>query len=95
MADERAGLTKNDMTARTIHATMIAKEATMILTAEQRTELDGNEPARAIDPTTNVTYVLVRADVYDQMRRVVDGFARRAGWDDPELDVYEQYRKPA
>ena len=26
------------------------------------------------------------------VRRVVDGPNRR-GWDDPELDVYEQYRK--
>ena len=50
-------------------------------------------PARARDPKTNDTYVLVRAEVYDRMRAVIDGYTRRAGWDDPALDVYEQYRK--
>jgi hypothetical protein len=73
-----------------------AKEIVMIeLTEEQRAELDGPEPARARDPKTNETYVLVRADVYERMRAFVDGYARRAGWDDPEMDVYEEYRNKA
>jgi hypothetical protein len=63
------------------------------LTEEQRQELDKPEHARACDPKTKETYVLVRADVYERMRSVIDGFTRRAGWDDPELDVYERYRK--
>ena len=67
----------------------------MILTEEQRRELEGPEPAQAIDPKANETYVLIRADVYERMRRMLDGFAQRAGWDDPELDVYEKYRKPS
>jgi hypothetical protein len=65
------------------------------LTDEQRRELDQEVPARARDPKTNETYVLVRADEYDKMRTVIDGAARRAGWDDPALDVYEKYRKKA
>jgi hypothetical protein len=42
------------------------------LTAEQRLELEGPEPARARDPLTNETYVLVRADAYDRLRAVLD-----------------------
>jgi hypothetical protein len=62
------------------------------LTPEQRQALrDG--PARVRDPETNQTYVIVSEQVYEQLRKVVDGFTRSAGWDDPELDVYEQYRK--
>jgi hypothetical protein len=50
------------------------KETSMIeLTAEQRQELDGPPPARARDPQTNETYVLVRADVYERLRTVLDG----------------------
>jgi hypothetical protein len=63
------------------------------LTEEQRRELDQPEPARARDPQTNETYVLVREDVYQKMRKVIDGYTRRAGWDDAQLDVYERYRK--
>ena len=36
--------------------------------------------------------MLLKAEVFERMRKVVDGFARSAGWDDPALDVYEQYR---
>ena len=59
----------------------------------KRQELEKPEPARVRDPKTNETYVLVRADVYERMRAIIDGTTRRAGWDDPELDVYESYRK--
>jgi hypothetical protein len=62
------------------------------LTQEQRQELDGPEPVRVRDPMTNETYVLVRADIFERMRAVIDGYTRRAGWDDPEFDVYEAYR---
>lgn len=63
------------------------------LTEGQRQELEGAEPARARDPQTNETYVLVRADVFERMRAIIDGVTRRAGWDDPKLDEYERYRK--
>jgi hypothetical protein len=61
------------------------------LTAEQRQVLEGDRRVR--DPQTNETYVLVREDHYNHMRRIIDGFTRSAGWDDPSLDVYEQYRE--
>ena len=62
------------------------------LTEEQRRELGTPDPVRVRDPETNETYVLVREDAYRKMREVIDGVTRRAGWDDPALDVYEQYR---
>jgi hypothetical protein len=64
------------------------------LTDEQREELKQPGETRVRDPKTNETYVLVRADVFERMRAVLGSKALRAGWDDPVLDVYEQYRKP-
>ncbi len=61
------------------------------------------QPVRLADPETNVEYVVLRADFYDQMRGffyddtpLADDERRallikaglRAGWDDPEMDVY-------
>ena len=47
------------------------KEAAMTtLTAELRQEIEkaGDEPVRIDDPETQTTYVLIRADVYDQIK---------------------------
>lgn len=63
------------------------------LTEQQRLALGTEEPPRLLDPQTQETYVLVRADVYERMRAVIDGITRRAGWDDPKMDEYERYRK--
>jgi hypothetical protein len=63
------------------------------LTKEQQGELGKAEPAKLRDPRTDETYVLVRTDVYERMRAIFDGATKRAGWDDPALDAYEQYRK--
>jgi hypothetical protein len=60
------------------------------LTPEQRQELDRPEPTKVHDPQTNEVYVLVRVDVYERMRAIIDGYTRRAGWDDPEMDIYDQ-----
>jgi hypothetical protein len=64
------------------------------------------EPVRAIDPATNAEYVLVRAEVYERIKallyddgdwtpeeqlRLLADSGQRAGWDDPEMDVYDQY----
>ena len=65
------------------------------LTDQQRHEMNGESPPRVHDAKSNVTYVLVRADVYEQMRKIVDGITKRSGWDDPALDVYEQFREKA
>lgn len=80
----------------------------MNLTAEQQHALERGEPIRFLEPETHTECVLIRADVYDQVKTIIyhDGplsdeeklaairhAGERAGWDDPELDVYEQYRK--
>jgi hypothetical protein len=72
---------------------MVLKEGVMLeLTEAQRQALAGETCLRLRDPETNATYVLVKEDVFERMRQIVDGFTRSAGWDDPELDVYEQFR---
>ncbi|HYV39769.1 MAG TPA: hypothetical protein VE988_29035 [Gemmataceae bacterium] len=65
------------------------------LTTDQSNYLqaNGEQPAEAHDPRTAETFVLVKLDDYKRMRAIVDSFTRSAGWDDPELDVYEKYRK--
>ena len=62
------------------------------LTEHQAQALKGEMPPRVLNPLTRETFVLVRQDQYELMRKIVDGPNRR-GWDDPALDVYEQYRK--
>jgi hypothetical protein len=53
--------------------------------------------------------VVLRADLFERVRRVLEyddatwtpeeqaallrSFGEKAGWDDPELDVYEEYRR--
>ena len=68
-------------------------------------QLPGNQPLRLIDPQTNTVYVLVRAEVYDQVRAVLqddeetlsDTYAAqsetaiRAGWGAPEMADYDNY----
>lgn len=46
-----------------------------------------------VDPDTGQEYVLVPADQFQKIKAVIDGVTRRASWDDPALDAYEQYRK--
>lgn len=70
------------------------------------------QPVRLADPDTNEKYIVVRADVYDQMQtRLYDDApltdaekqvllvkaGLRAGWDDPEMDVYNELdpRRPS
>ena len=70
-------------------------------------------PVRLIDPETHVEYVVLTAETFEQMRNEVyydDGpiteeerrylliqAGLRAGWDDPEMDIYNDLdprRKP-
>jgi hypothetical protein len=64
-----------------------AKEIAMIeLTEAQRQELKGNgEHARLLDPATRTEYVLVRADLYEQLRPLLEQAedeAEQAAWSD-------------
>jgi hypothetical protein len=49
-------------------------------------------PLRVLNTHTQETFVLIRQDVYEKLCKLVEG-PNRNGWDDPELDVYEQFRK--
>jgi len=58
----------------------------------------GEEPVRLADPETQTEYVLLKADVYDRIRTLLDDtrsaypLAMRVfgedGWDDPQMDEY-------
>lgn len=74
------------------------------LTAEQRQELGQTHTSscRVVDPVTNAEYVLVPADLYERLRALFEEVpisdkeedaliheaGMLAGWDDPEMDVY-------
>jgi len=62
-----------------------------------------DQPIRLTDPETNCEYVLLPADLYDKIRELYYEHSTltqdekralmlqaglRAGWDDPEMDVY-------
>jgi hypothetical protein len=54
------------------------------LTEQQRQELNGPGPARARDPRTNETYVLVPAQVYDRIKELLYD---DSPWTDEEMDL--------
>jgi hypothetical protein len=84
----------------------VVEETVMIeLTEQQRQELAQGE-STAIDPQTKATYVLVRKEIYDRMKGLldIDGnggehelrllLARSSaanGWDEPGMDAYDRY----
>lgn len=77
------------------------------LTTEQCQELDSGS-LRALDPRTQKTFVLVSEEVYERLqdllagpglspaeqRALLNAAALRAGWDDPEMDIYDKEEEP-
>jgi len=73
------------------------------LTEQQRQELQ-ESPPRAIDPLTKKKYVLVSEELYERIQELLipdrlskaeqqallQAAGKRAGWDDPEMDVYDR-----
>jgi hypothetical protein len=73
------------------------------LSEQQRQALTGDLP-RAMDPITKRIYVLVSEDAYERMQALLaperlptneqqallHAAALRAGWDDPEMDIYDR-----
>jgi hypothetical protein len=67
----------------------------------QAVEAQPNEPIRVVDPRTNAEYVLIRADVYDRMGKLVgvdpsDAYPLidetfREGWSEPKMAEYDDY----
>jgi hypothetical protein len=66
----------------------------MNLADEERPKSRTDEFGRWTDPATGQEFVLVPAEHFQKLKAIIDGLTRRAGWDDPALDVYELYRKP-
>jgi hypothetical protein len=78
------------------------------LTPELRKAIEeaGDQPVPVIDPETQRRYVLLREEIYerlhslfeagplskDEQRYLLEQAAKRAGWDDPEMDVYNDLR---
>jgi hypothetical protein len=69
-------------------------------------EKEGGSPVHLVDAATNVSYVLMRAEQYDNLSALfAEGeefdpheiyplmakSAAGAGWDDPDLDAYNNY----
>ena len=62
------------------------------------------DPVRLVDPETDVEYVVLPVETFELMRKgvyyddspITEGeekallieFGKRAGWDDPEMDIY-------
>lgn len=79
----------------------------LTLTDEQRQALEarGDGPVRIHDGQTNKTYVLLPAELYERVQGLIESAGlslaekrqllaeagRRAGWQDPEMDVYDNY----
>ena len=75
-----------------------------ILTPELRQAVDaaGEQPVPIIDQETNQRYVLLRAEVYERLhvlfdqeplsqreqRFLLQEAGKRAGWDDPAMNIY-------
>ena len=70
---------------------------------QQAMRASDGRPLRLTDPETQAEYVLLQAEMYDQLqgllyndtsltpdekRAVLIQAGLRAGWDDPEMDVY-------
>ncbi len=70
---------------------------------QQAVQASQDQPVRLADPDTHTEYVVLRADVYDRIqglfvddtpltvdekRAVLIRVGLRAGWDDPEMNVY-------
>ncbi|MEX0641248.1 MAG: hypothetical protein WD468_01030 [Pirellulales bacterium] len=77
------------------------------LSDEQRQALEAagdRGPVKVVDPVTNRTYILVRANLYERFKALftedeftvaqaytaMDDVARQEGWVDPEMDVYDR-----
>jgi hypothetical protein len=72
----------------------------------QAIEKEGGSPVHLVDAPTNVHFVLMRADHYEKLTALIaerEDFDARdlyplmaksaasAGWDDPDLDAYNDY----
>jgi hypothetical protein len=73
---------------------LVIMETAMIeLTQAQQQALDvSKQPVVAVDPRTGQEYLLIRREIYELVRGILKPFNRDVE-DDPDMDVYEKYRK--
>ena len=63
------------------------------LSEQQRRDLDqADQPPVVVDPQTGQRYRLIKEEMYKLIQSIVKPFNKGVE-DDPEMDVYEQYRK--
>jgi len=63
------------------------------LKEDQLQALDkATSPLAAVDPRTGQEYLLIKREAYELVRGIIAPFNKGVE-DDPEMDVYEQYRK--
>ena len=78
----------------------------MNLTSEQQRAIDNGEAVEVT--VDGKKYAMLQWEIFQKMKGLVEyddaiwskeekeallkSFGQKAGWDDPELDVYEQYR---
>jgi len=63
---------------------MIQLSEEQVRTLQER----GEQPPRAVDPATGTIFVLIKEDVYQVIRGLLESYNR--GWDDPSLDIYDE-----
>jgi len=63
----------------------------MDMTEEQVQAVETDQVPILVNPKTREEFVLVRKEMFDRMQKFLRPLSR--GWDDPALDVYEEYRK--
>lgn len=78
------------------------------LTDQLRQAVQGHpeQPVRLVDPETQETFVLLRAEVYDRLQGMLyedaecvlseaypllDEMAAKAGYSDPAMDIYDDF----
>lgn len=68
-------------------------------------EQSGDTPVRVADPRTQRVYVIIADEQFDRLRSLLEmgplsldqqrvalrDAGQRAGWDDPEMDAYDNY----
>ena len=74
------------------------------LTQQQRQRLDTGGAVDVTDDATHAPYVLIRKDVYERVKGLLEDDPREAypavdrafaeGWDAPGMDDYDQYEEP-
>jgi hypothetical protein len=77
------------------------------LSTEQLQDIQraGNQPIRVVDPTTRKVYVILEVARFEQLQSLISDeplslseqsdllarMGKRVGWDDPEMDRYDNY----